>query len=680
MTFAETAAPDWLRSIAENGHTPTPALQRPQLELVPLPRLSTEQESVVDAAASGHDILVNATVGSGKTSTIMAICEELGDQRSVLYLTYSKLLKADARLRVRRARVQNYHGVVYPSLKEAGIEVGISESVGAFNAAFEDLKHSFPRYQTLVVDEYQDINEEYAQLIRNIKSLNPSMQIIMVGDPEQRVHANSNLDTRRFAAEVTRGVRRLPMTRSFRMGPLMGELLSLGWNKPVIGVNEDQVVRVMDQSEAIGYMLSLDPADMLVLGKRSGGALSSALNSVEYLRPEVFNKNTVYASIRDRSEAAEAPDGNAIFTTFDASKGMERPVAFVYDMDEAYFDTRVLQPGSVPEVVRNIFLVAASRGKAEIVFVQQQTRSTSRWRDVQQAGRDGADPDDVRELLDDTVLTEYNADEPAIGVLPIERLVRLPGMRAPQYRTAMDPAHCFDHTYAENVIEAVETIQRTRLDPIGAEINIPNLDGLIDLAPVIDSYIGLMYFDDARAEDFALASMEATAIARYRQLLSRRTRSKQRSPWNDALFLTAVTTDQERYLRQVEQAVSAEHDEQIIARLGQHLPRDARALMRQGIDGLVRSHTGHRAQLSFEGHIDALHDERAWVLKFAAELTREAFLEAAMHAVMGELPEAMLMNVRTGERWQVRVPDRQRFLDAVTTCVTKQAYQTWRDQ
>ena len=49
-------------------------------------------------------------------------------------------------------------------------------------------------------------------------------------------------------------------------------------------------------------------------------------------------------------------------------------------------------------------------------------------------------------------------------------------------------------------------------------------------------------------------------------------------------------------------------------------------------------------------------------------------------AVMGELPEAMLMNVRTGERWRVRVPDRQRFLDAVTTCVTKQAYQTWRDQ
>lgn len=93
----------------------------------------------------------------------------------MLYLTYSKLLKADAQRRVKHARVQNYHGIVYPSLVKADIKCGIDESIRRFNAAFTVLSAGLPRFDLLEVDEYQDINENIAQLLRNIKSLNPSM-------------------------------------------------------------------------------------------------------------------------------------------------------------------------------------------------------------------------------------------------------------------------------------------------------------------------------------------------------------------------------------------------------------------------------------------------------------------------------------------------------------------------
>lgn len=672
MSFATTSVPQWIHDIASPGQGGHTAAAPPATAFVP----SDEQADVIDTAAEGRDIVVNATVGSGKTSTITALCETIGRDREVLYLTYSKLLKADAKAKVRRARVQNYHGVVYPSLKAAGINVGVSASVGAFNANFSSLKTTFPRYDTIVIDEYQDITEEYARLIANIKSLNPAMQVIMVGDPEQRIHANSSLDAQRFAAEITHDAARLPMTRSFRMGPLMGDLLAEAWNKPVIGANRDQVVRVLDQSEAVHYLTQLDPSQVLVLGKRSGGTLSSALNSVEYLRPDKFNKNTVFASIKERGDLSGYDQDNAIFTTFDSSKGLERPVAFVYDMNENYFDNRLNQAGAIPEIVRNNFLVAASRGKAEIVFVSREPNRASRWREISQA----ADLDEARQVISGTILEPDDLDEPMIGSIPVTRFLDLPELRKPQYRTAMDPSQCFDHTYAENLVDAFDLVGREPLAEAGEPIEVPGLDGLIDLAPVIDAYVPLMYFTRAKVENFSLGSMEDSDIARYRRMLRQRTRDKQRTTWNDALFLTAVRTDQERYLLQVDKTITDEHDQAIIDRLEPLLPRDARAQVLQETEGraIDTIDPAQWAKLAFAGRIDALYNKIPWILRFSAELSREAFLEAALHQVIGGYEAAVLMNVRTGERWRVTVPDHQQFMDAVVTCSTRQAYQRWR--
>ena len=36
-------------------------------------------------------------------------------------------------------------------------------------------------------------------------SLNPMMQLVFVGDCEQKIHANSTLDAQRFVREITTG-------------------------------------------------------------------------------------------------------------------------------------------------------------------------------------------------------------------------------------------------------------------------------------------------------------------------------------------------------------------------------------------------------------------------------------------------------------------------------------------
>lgn len=57
-----------------------PGVSAPATPAPPAITLSTEQGAVVDAVSSGRDVVVDATVGSGKTSTIQAMCTLLGSE------------------------------------------------------------------------------------------------------------------------------------------------------------------------------------------------------------------------------------------------------------------------------------------------------------------------------------------------------------------------------------------------------------------------------------------------------------------------------------------------------------------------------------------------------------------------------------------------------------------------
>lgn len=95
----------------------------------------------------------------------------------------------------------------------------------------------FPSYDLRVIDEYQDITEDFAELLRNIKSINPLMQIVMVGDLEQRVWSDTTRDPQEFAAELCEDPAFEPLTQLFRIGETMAAGLADAWNKPIVGGN-----------------------------------------------------------------------------------------------------------------------------------------------------------------------------------------------------------------------------------------------------------------------------------------------------------------------------------------------------------------------------------------------------------------------------------------------------------
>lgn len=90
--------------------------------------LSSEQQFFIDGALNGENILVDACIGSGKTTAIQYLCNKIPINKRVLYLTYNKLLKIDAKSKIRQKNVTvtNYHGFAASMLRRNGVMVSVT--------------------------------------------------------------------------------------------------------------------------------------------------------------------------------------------------------------------------------------------------------------------------------------------------------------------------------------------------------------------------------------------------------------------------------------------------------------------------------------------------------------------------------------------------------------------------
>ena len=85
--------------------------------------LSLEQKEFIEKALNGNNILVDACIGSGKTTAIQQLCNDFSDDKKILYLTYNRLLKIDAqnKIKSKNAFVTNYHGFAKTVLQKENI-------------------------------------------------------------------------------------------------------------------------------------------------------------------------------------------------------------------------------------------------------------------------------------------------------------------------------------------------------------------------------------------------------------------------------------------------------------------------------------------------------------------------------------------------------------------------------
>jgi len=586
-------------------------------------RLSDEQLLFIEKAKQRKNVLVDACIGSGKTTAIQRLCDELPPNLKILYLTYNKLLKLDAKCKIKNvnATVTNYHGFAYTVLEKAGIRAGVPDLIQCFVRE----KPRLERYDVLIIDEYQDIEQELADMLEYIKSENPDIQIIAVGDMEQKIYDKTTLNVPEFIERFLGKHEKLEFTRCFRLSKDLAAMLGRIWEKKIIGVNSGCVVEEMPVGEVINFLAQQKPRDILCLGSRTGD-MANTLNVLENEYPEKFNKRTVFASISDRDSGATHPSPtSAIFTTYDSSKGLERKICVVFDYTESYWQTRISKPQQSYEILRNIFCVAASRGKSRIIFV-----------------KNGEAPLSEKTLSTRTAQGEKYSD--------------------------VDISDMFDFKYKEDVEKCFSCLKIKPLTPPWdlREINVSNKDELIDLSPCIGIYQEAMFFtgyDIDKSIELWLSLNESRKFL-YGS-------DERKLPLDKKiLMLVSFETKQNRYRTQVNTPFVSERECRLIfQRLSSVFDVDEEVQARCNIDFADRENG--EAVFSAHGIADVVKDGTVYELKFVSELAHEHFLQCASYMVALGLERGILWNTRNNERYEIFVPDKKEFLDSVTNAVTK---------
>ena len=587
--------------------------------------LSQEQEAFIKAALDGKNILVDACIGSGKTTAIQYLCDLVSSDTRVLYLTYNRLLKMDARKRIKNKNVTvtNYHGFAYSRLKSANLTAGVQDMIQEF------LKNdiSVPQYDILLIDEYQDIEQEFADELLTIKKWNPKIQIIAVGDMEQKIYDKTTLDVQPFIQEYLGDYLSLSFTKCFRLSEELAMRLGRIWDKSIVGVNKNCLVEEMSVDDVCAFLSTQQPRDVLCLGSRTG-IMSKVLNWMEDEYPSVWNKKTVYASIQDGGKlgTTEPNSKTAIFTTFDSSKGMERKVCIVFDYTESYWSYRLNQPQQKYEILRNVFCVAASRGKEHIIFVNNKEAM----------------------LSEDTLKTSVVSDK-EFGMLDITDL--------------------FDFKYVEDVEACYKLLNINEIEEKDhSTITVKNRDEMIDLSPCIGIYQEAMFFDGYDIDE---------AIYHFYKIhdpskMPKKPMLDKLSVEEKVLWLTSLETKQKRYRNQVElPLVDSWSEWQIKHRLATEFETDEDV---QKACALTFSDSKNGPIKVFAiGMLDVLKNETVYELKFVSELQHSHFLQCACYMVALGLEKGILWNTRDNKKFEIAVPDKQKFLDAVIKTVTKGA-------
>lgn len=600
-------------------------------------RLTDEQVSVVtEVTFHGNNVVVDACIGSGKT-TLLEKIYEMSRYKRVVYLTYNKLLKQEAQARLEKRPgciIQNYHGFVYTWLMKAGYTSSIDTSLSLYVEAVEAGDIKVPKYDVLLIDEYQDINEEMAGVLECIKKANKDIRIVAVGDMKQKIYNNTRLDIEDWLENFMGEHTKLSLTKCFRLGEAHAGMLGRVWGKSIEGVNKEFSIEVVSVERALSIAEKLEPSKVIALGKRVG-ALPEMLNYLESEKPEKYNKNTVYATIKDRGDMAKDIRGAAIFTTYDSAKGMEREHCFLFDFDYHYWNTRNSQAGSNYELLKNIFCVAASRGSKKLYIVKGGSQT-----------------------LTESKLKMRPKDQSTFGKVVISEMA--------------------DHKHRELLVEAYNKLEVRLMRGKKRELKANLAEGYIDLAPCVGQYQELVYFENIDTNK----SWETYGSSRFKDKLRKHLQvlvdsGEELGIRRHTLYLTALATKQERYLTQVEGVFMEESEEnELIKRLSRVLPRDANVqvdatfkvndiLEADDIPEELKKH-----KLTFSGRCDALHNGRVYELKFAHEIGYGAYLQCAAYLVGLGMREGIVWNTRTDEQYLVRIPDRKEFVLSLMRLVT----------
>lgn len=348
------------------------------MELSPI---SEEQQIIVDLVKTGVNVFIDAVAGSGKTTTSLYITKN-NIQKNILLLTYNAKLKIETKekaklLNLTNIEIHSYHAfcVKYFS-KKAFNDTGILGYLK--QKSKNDLFKKF-NYDIVIIDEAQDMNPLYYELVLNILKHLSNYQLIIMGDRKQTIYAFNKADNRFlvYSPQIYKGIwKNAKLTTSYRITNPMANFLNICC-KGVLPISADKngskvryiicdtygqkiFTNVLHYLE-LGYTYS----DIFILSP----SVKSQRSPVRVLANQLTSNDIpIYVPTSDEEHLDEdILNGKIVFSSFHQVKGLERKIVFIFNFDSGYFEyyDKNCDRNEIP----NTLYVATTRAKEHLILI-----------------------------------------------------------------------------------------------------------------------------------------------------------------------------------------------------------------------------------------------------------------------------------------------------------------------
>jgi hypothetical protein len=354
---------------------------------------SGEQMNVIQAIKDGFNVQVDAVAGSGKTTTVLSLADQISD-KIIIQLTYNselkeevvqKKLKYNETMYLDNLSIYTYHSLAYQFYStEAKTDIGINKIVSSDMPP----RRKLPNIDILVLDEIQDMNELYYRFVNKfIKDLNKNVQLLILGDKYQGLYEFKGADTRFLTLAYqlwpcsTFEFKRLELNTSYRVTNSISKFV----NNVMLGESRIQAQKIGDNvvyvrhtnpyecAKIIAYKLTeqilqgnLNPDDIFILAA-SVKSDSSPLKLIENIL--VRNGIPCYIPMNETSSInREVIKNKVIFASFHQSKGRERKMVIVQGFDNDYF--KYFNRDSPSNVCPSTLYVAATRSTSTLIVIE----------------------------------------------------------------------------------------------------------------------------------------------------------------------------------------------------------------------------------------------------------------------------------------------------------------------
>jgi len=327
-------------------------------------KIPTEnQQQIIDYVAGGKSVIVTAVAGSGKTFTCAKIAEMMPEKR-VLCLTYSANLKEEGRQRtehLNNMEYTNYHSFI---LRWGGRPCHDDEM---FNKAVRDLQLPRHKYEVIIVDETQDMKDDYFKLFYKIIEANPQAQLVLVGDVLQAIFETirSLPSDSRYLTEMDkilgRNFEKVYMDESFRYSQEVCDFVGRGRSRVShkTDIIEIDLGNISAEIERLITKEGFTKKDILVI--------SNAPKNVGYKLESRNDKYPLYVSGVYKEDASKYKRNKVEVISVHKAKGLERPIIFYINAhsggDGDEHSVKILDYVAKTRAINKLYLTRLSRAR-----------------------------------------------------------------------------------------------------------------------------------------------------------------------------------------------------------------------------------------------------------------------------------------------------------------------------